>query len=149
ARVRMLRDWGQDGKYNHRLKGFNYRMDGVQGAVLGVKLRYLEAWTEARRQVACWYAEALKEIPGIELPPKLSGRRHVWHIYAFRVPAQYRDTIVEGLRQRGIGVGLHYPRPVHLQPCFADLGYQSGDFPIAEQQALAEISLPMYPEITK
>jgi dTDP-4-amino-4,6-dideoxygalactose transaminase len=149
SRLRKLRDWGQDRKYNHLLKGFNYRMDGVQGAILGVKLRHLEKWTEARRRVARWYSEALAGIPDIELPFELPGRRHVWHVYALRVPALRRDAIVEALKRSGIGVALHYPTPVHLQPCFADLSYRAGDFPQSERQASSELSLPIYPEMTK
>jgi dTDP-4-amino-4,6-dideoxygalactose transaminase len=149
ARLRILRDWGQDRKYNHVLKGFNYRMDGVQGAILGVKLRHLEAWTEARRQVARWYAEALAGIPDIELPLEVPGRRHVWHVYALRVPAERRAAILEALKEHGIGAGLHYPTPVHLQPCFAELGYGPGDFPEAERHADCELSLPLYPEMTQ
>jgi len=149
ARLRILRDWGQDRKYNHVLKGFNYRMDGVQGAILGVKLRHLEAWTEARRQVARWYAEALAGIPDIELPLEVPGRRHVWHVYALRVPAERRAAILEALKEHGIGAGLHYPTPVHLQPCFEELGYGPGDFPESEQHADCELSLPLYPEMTQ
>jgi dTDP-4-amino-4,6-dideoxygalactose transaminase len=149
AQLRMLRDWGQDRKYNHLHKGFNYRMDGIQGAILAVKLRYLEGWTEARRRVAQWYAEALAGIPEIELPCELSGRRHVWHVYALRVPAEHRARILEALKNHGIGAGLHYPVPVHLQPCFADLGYGPGDFPVAELHAKRELSLPIYPEMTQ
>ena len=149
ARLRILRDWGQDRKYNHVLKGFNYRMDGVQGAILGVKLRHLEAWTEARRQVARWYAEALAGIPDIELPLEVPGRRHVWHVYALRVPAERRAALLGALKEHGIGAGLHYPTPVHLQPCFAELGYGPGDFPEAERHADCELSLPLYPEMTQ
>jgi dTDP-4-amino-4,6-dideoxygalactose transaminase len=149
ARLRMLRDWGQDRKDNHLLKGFNYRMDAVQGAILGVKLRHLGAWTEARRQVARWYAEALAGIPNIELPLEAPGRRHVWHVYALRVPAERRAAILGALKEHGIGAGLHYPTPVHLQPCFAELGYGAGDFPEAERHAACELSLPLYPEMTQ
>lgn len=149
ARLRMLRDWGQDRKYNHLLKGFNYRMDGVQGAVLGVKLRHLEGWTEARRQVARWYASALAGLPDIELPRELADRRHVWHVYALRVPSGRRAAILDSLKAHGIGAGLHYPTPVHLQPCFAELGHKPGDFPEAERQADCELSLPLYPEMTQ
>lgn len=148
-RLRSLRDWGQEGKYNHVLKGFNYRMDGIQGAILGVKLRYLETWTEARRQVSRWYSERLAGVPDLELPTELPDRRHVWHVYPLRVPAERRSTMVEALKTRQIGVGLHYPTPVHLQPCFADLGYVPGDFPEAERHAACELSLPIYPEMSE
>jgi dTDP-4-amino-4,6-dideoxygalactose transaminase len=146
--VRMLRDWGQDRKYRHRLKGFNYRMDGVQGAILGIKLRHVERWTEARRQVAAWYREALVGLDDIELPIERPGNRHVYHVFAIRTPPARRDAMADGLRARGIATGLHYPIPVHLQPCFAELGHRVGDFPIAEAHAAAQLSLPIFPEMT-
>lgn len=149
TKLRMLRDWGQDRKYNHVIKGLNYRMDGVQGAVLGVKMRHIDAWTEARRQVATWYASALAGIPGITLPVERSGRRHVWHVYGITVEPARRDAIMAGLGAKGIGTNLHYPTPVHLQPCFAELGYARGAFPKAEHHGAAELSLPMYPEMTR
>jgi dTDP-4-amino-4,6-dideoxygalactose transaminase len=147
--VRMLRDWGQDRKYRHQLKGFNYRMDGVQGAVLGIKLRHVERWTEARRQVAAWYRDALADLNAIELPVERPGNRHVYHVFAIRTAADRRDAIADALRARGIATGLHYPIPVHLQPCFAELGHRVGDFPIAERHAASELSLPIFPEMTE
>lgn len=148
-RVRMLRDWGQDRKYNHLYKGFNYRMDGIQGAILGVKLRHIENWTEGRRRVARWYQEALAGMTDFELPRELPNRRHVWHVYALRVPAERRAEIIETLKKSGIATGMHYPTPVHLQPCFAELGHHAGDFPMSERHANCELSLPMYPEMTQ
>lgn len=147
-KVRMLRDWGQDRKYNHVLKGLNYRMDGVQGAILDVKMRHVEAWTEARRRIARLYETALAGIPGILLPVERPGRRHVWHVYAIRVDPPRRDQIAKALGEAGIATNLHYPVPVHLQPCFADLGHRAGAFPIAEHHGAAELSLPMFPEMT-
>jgi len=147
VKLRMLRDWGQDRKYHHSLKGFNYRMDSIQGAILGVKLKHVERWTEQRRQIAHWYADALQDIPQVAGPVEMPGRRHVWHVYGVRVAAERRAGIIEALAKRGIGTGLHYPIPVHLQPCFAELGYRAGDLPFAERQASAELSLPMYPEL--
>jgi dTDP-4-amino-4,6-dideoxygalactose transaminase len=147
-RLRMLRDWGQDSKYNHLHKGFNFRMDGIQGAILSVKLRHLEDWTERRRRVARWYGEALAGIADLELPRELPGHRHVWHVYALRVPAERRTAIMQALNRNGIQAGQHYPRPVHLQPCFSELGYRPGDFPLSEQHAGCELSLPLYPEMT-
>ncbi len=148
ARLRMLRDWGQSQKYNHVLKGLNYRMDGVQGAVLEVKMRQIEAWTEGRRRIAGQYQQALAGISGIELLQEMPGRRHVWHVFGIRVAADRRARIIESLTAAGIGTNLHYPVPVHLQPCFSDLGHRTGDFPIAEEHAACELSLPMYPEMT-
>lgn len=149
AKLRMLRDWGQDRKYNHILKGLNYRMDGIQGAVLDVKMRHIEAWTEARRQAAAWYREALGNTPGVTLPVERAGRRHVWHVYGITVDPKQREAIMAGLSARGIGINLHYPTPVHLQPCFAELGHGRGAFPLAEHHGAAELSLPMFPEMTK
>jgi dTDP-4-amino-4,6-dideoxygalactose transaminase len=148
AKLRMLRDWGQDRKYHHPLKGFNYRMDSIQAAILGVKLKHVERWTEKRREIARWYAEALQNTR-LDLPIELRDRRHVWHIYGIRVAPDRRAEIIKVLSDRGIGTGLHYPTPVHLQPCFAELGYRRGDLPNAEHQAGAELSLPMFPEMTK
>lgn len=149
AKLRMLRDWGQDRKYHHILKGFNYRMDGVQGAILGIKMKYIESWTENRCKVARWYDAALGNLDAIELPRQLSDRQHVWHVYGTRVPAERRSIIADHLASRGIATGLHYPVPVHLQPCFAELGHKHGAFPNAEFQANSELSLPIYPEMTE
>ena len=148
-KLRMLRDWGQSKKYNHEIKGLNYRMDGVQGAVLDVKMRHIEAWTESRRRVAALYQQALGNIAGLELPYERPGHRHVWHVYAVRVDAARRSEIIAELNEQGIGTNLHYPVPVHLQPCFSELGHKRGDFPLAEEQGDRELSLPMYPEMTE
>ena len=148
ARLRMLRDWGQAEKYIHTLKGFNYRMDGIQGAVLGVKMNYIEDWTEARRRAAGHYNTLLSGIEGISLPVEEPGNRHVYHIYGIRVPADRRSQIMERLQRQGIHSGLHYPIAVHLQPCYSELGRKPGDFPAAEMFADQELSLPMFPELT-
>jgi dTDP-4-amino-4,6-dideoxygalactose transaminase len=142
----MLRDWGQERKYNHVLKGFNYRMEGFQGAVLGVKLRYLEDWTEARRRHAQRYDKLLAD-SGVLTPAVKPDCRHVYHVYAVRVAE--RDAFHKALLAKGIHTGIHYPVPVHLQPAFADLGYKSGDFPIAEKAAAEVLSLPMYAELSE
>jgi dTDP-4-amino-4,6-dideoxygalactose transaminase len=143
--VRMLRDWGQERKYHHVLKGFNARLEGVQGAVLRVKLRHLEAWTDARRACAAQYGELLRECEGVVLPSQAAGRRHVFHVYAVRVAD--RAAFTEFLAERGIQTGIHYPFPVHALPAYADLGYVLGDFPNAELAASQVVSLPMYPEL--
>ena len=143
---RVLRNWGEEERYQHRLKGFNYRMDAVQGAVLRVKLRHLEAWTERRAQVARWYGEALD--PGsVRLPKERPGCRHVYHVYVVR--SDDRDGLRHALASEGIQTGVHYPIPVHLQPAHADLGYRAGDFPVAEAVAREVLSLPIYPEMTR
>jgi dTDP-4-amino-4,6-dideoxygalactose transaminase len=143
---RTLRDWGQEKRYEHRLKGFNYRMDGIQGAILGVKLRHLEAWTEQRRQVATWYAETLDR-ESVRLPKARPDCRHVYHVYAVRTDD--RDRLRDQLTSHGIQSGTHYPIPVHLQPAYADLGYGAGDFPNAEAAAREVLSLPLFPEMTR
>jgi dTDP-4-amino-4,6-dideoxygalactose transaminase len=145
-RVRMLRDWGTERRYYHDLKGFNYRMEGIQGAVLGVKMRYIEDWTEARRQHAARY-DALLPKNKVLLPQAITCRRHVYHIYAVR-HAQ-RDGLQSYLHDCGVATGIHYPIPVHLQRAFAELGYKAGDFPYAEQAANEVLSLPMFPELQK
>jgi dTDP-4-amino-4,6-dideoxygalactose transaminase len=145
-RVRMLRDWGQDRRYHHALEGFNYRMDNVQGAFLRVKLRHLPAWTEARRAHAARY-RALFEGSGVRFPAEMSYAKHAYHLYAVMTPR--RDGLHAALHEKGIATGFHYPTPVHLQPCFAVLGYRRGDLPCSERAASEEISLPMYPELTE
>lgn len=142
--VRMLRDWGQETKYHHVLRGYNYRLEGMQGAILRVKLRYLETWTEARRRHAARYNELLAE-SDVQLPVELPGSRHVYHIYAVR--SSQRDILQQRLQEHEIQTGIHYPIPVHLQPAYADFGYKRGDFPVAEQAASEVLSLPMYPEL--
>jgi dTDP-4-amino-4,6-dideoxygalactose transaminase len=145
-KMRMLRDWGQEKRYHHVLKGFNYRMEGIQGAILGVKLRYLEQWTEARRARARQYDALLKGSEMLTPPEQLSGRRHVYHIYAVR--SADRDGLQKLLQADGVQTGLHYPIPVHLQEAHADLGYKAGDFPASEAAANEVLSLPMFPEMT-
>jgi len=143
--MRMLRDWGQERKYHHVMKGFNYRMEGLQGAILRVKLRHLERWTEARRLHAREYATLLADTcvkPPVEAP----YARHVYHVFAVRCGD--RATMQRMLQSNGIATGIHYPVPVHLQPAYADLGYAPGDFPQAERAAKEVLSLPMYPELS-
>lgn len=144
--IRMLRDWGTTQRYHHDLKGFNYRMEGIQGAVLGVKMKYIEDWTEKRRAAAKLYREALSSTPGVRLPVEAADRRHVYHVFAVFV--KNRDDVAKRMQEAGIGVGIHYPIPIHLQKCFSELGYKPGDFPVAEQIAAEELTLPLYPELT-
>lgn len=143
----MLRDWGQDRRYHHVLRGYNFRMDGIQGAILRVKLRHLEAWTEARRSHAARYTALLSGMDHIQAPVADPLRRHVCHVYAIR--CQDRDGMRKALEEEGIQTGLHYPIPVHLQPAFADLGYRPGDFPESEAAAASVLSLPIYPEMPR
>jgi dTDP-4-amino-4,6-dideoxygalactose transaminase len=144
--VRMMRDWGQEKKYHHVLPGFNYRMEGFQGAILRVKLRHLEAWTEARRAHAKEYDRLLAGSKVVQTPAAMSWARHVYHVYAVRTPE--RDQLAAKLQQRGVQTGIHYPIPVHLQPVHANLGYKAGDFPLSESAANQVLSLPMFAELT-
>lgn len=143
--VRMLRDWGQDRKYHHVLRGFNYRMEGFQGAILRVKLRHLDKWTEARRAIVQQYNQLLADC-GVETPKEMPWARHVYHVYTLRT--EDRDGLQASLAQQGIQTGIHYPVPVHLQPAYADLGYGIGAFPQAEAAAKQVLSLPLYPELS-
>ena len=144
--IRMLRDWGAEKKYQHVLKGYNYRLEGIQGAVLRVKLRHLESWTESRRKAAAHYDRLLAG-SGIPTPLAMPNVRHVYHIYAIRTAK--RQAWQDALNAQGIQTGIHYPIPVHLLPAFADLGYRSGQFPRSEQAANEVLSLPMFPELTE
>jgi dTDP-4-amino-4,6-dideoxygalactose transaminase len=143
--IRMLRDWGAEKKYQHVLKGYNFRLEGIQGAVLRVKLRHLEKWTEARRAAAARYDRALAG-SGVPTPVALAHNRHVYHIYAIRTPQ--REAWQNALQAKGISTGIHYPIPVHLLPAYADLGYVASQFPHAERAAAEVLSLPMFPELT-
>jgi dTDP-4-amino-4,6-dideoxygalactose transaminase len=144
-RIRVLRDWGAERKYYHEVRGYNYRLEGLQGAILRVKLRHLDAWTDGRRRNASLYDDMLADSPVIR-PKEMSYARHVWHVYAIR--SENRAAIQERLQAEGIQTNLHYPFPIHLLPAYADLGYEAGDFPEAEAAAREELSLPMYPELT-
>ena len=143
--IRMLRDWGAEKKYHHVLKGYNFRLEGIQGAVLRVKLRHLEKWTEARRAAAKRYDQLLIG-SGASLPKQMDYARHVYHIYALRTTE--RAAMQDALNVQGVQTGIHYPFPVHLLPAFADLGYHAGQFPHAERAANEVLSLPMFPELT-
>jgi dTDP-4-amino-4,6-dideoxygalactose transaminase len=142
--IRMLRDWGQDRKYHHALRGFNYRMEGFQGAILRVKLRHLEQWTESRRNIARQY-DALLADSLVKTPEEMPWARHVYHVYTVR--SDDRDSLQASLAADGIQSATHYPIPVHLQPAYSDLGYRAGDFPHSERAAREVLSLPIYPEL--
>ncbi len=143
--IKMLRDWGQEQRYHHVLKGYNYRMDGIQGAILRVKLRYLDRWTEARRTHAALYDRLLAD-SGIKTPTVMPYSHHVYHVYAIRT--HQREVLQQKLNERGIQTGIHYPIPVHQQTGYADLGYKFGDFPNSELVAKEILSLPMYAELS-
>lgn len=141
-----LRDHGQDRKYHHSMIGWNGRMDGIQGAVLSVKLQGLSAANNARRAIAAHYNERLSSLKQVIIPKEGIDRHSVYHVYAVRV--QDRDQLLKRLLDRGIGCGVHYPIPVHLQPAYAFLGHRIGDFPISEMCGREFLSLPMFPELT-
>jgi dTDP-4-amino-4,6-dideoxygalactose transaminase len=145
-KLRMLRDWGARIKNDHDLLGFNMRMEGLQGAVLRVKLRYLDAWIERRRACAAFYDEELSE-QDLFLPREQPGSSHVYHLYVVR--SENRDELRSHLESSGVQSGIHYPTPVHLQKAHADLKYKRGDFPISERAADSVLSIPMFPELTR
>jgi dTDP-4-amino-4,6-dideoxygalactose transaminase len=147
--VRLLRDWGQEQKYSHILKGYNYRLDEIQAAILRVKLRHLEAWTFSRQRHAAQYDELLSSYAknNVKTPNVMPFARHVYHIYA--IQTSHRYAVQQALLTRGVHTGIHYPIPVHLQPAYSDLGYQPGDFPYSERAAQEVLSLPMYAELSE
>jgi dTDP-4-amino-4,6-dideoxygalactose transaminase len=144
-RARSLREHGSSVRYYHDEVGFNYRMEGIQGAVLGVKLPHLANWNAARRRVAHRYHELLKDTP-LQLPREASWAESVYHLYVVRHPK--RDDLKKHLEANQIGCALHYPMPLHLQKCYASLGYKEGSFPVSEKAARECLSLPIYPELT-
>ena len=147
ARIRALRNWGGETKYEHPLAGFNSRLDTIQAVVLHAKLARLAAWNAARAEAAARYRELLADVPDVVAPTVVAGNEHVWHLYVVRVPR--RDAVLEALHERGIGAGIHYPVPIHLQGALASLGHGPGDFPVAEAAARTILSLPLFPGITE
>jgi dTDP-4-amino-4,6-dideoxygalactose transaminase len=145
-RIRMLRDHGQSRKYYHEMVGTNGRMDGIQGAVLSVKLKYLEQWNEARRKHAAAYREVLKPLASVQAPQEMEYARHIYHVFAVR--SQGREQLIDALADRGIACGVHYPVPIHLQRAYASRGQGLGSYPMAERCAREFVSLPMFPELT-
>ncbi len=146
-KIAKLRDHGRTTKYEHDEIGYGERLDALQAAILGAKLPHLQAWNDARRHHAAYYNQALAGITSIETPREMEGARHIYHIYCIRVQGN-RDAILAELNGRGIGAGIHYPVPLHLQTAFADHGWKRGDFPETERAAESIISLPIYPEMT-
>jgi dTDP-4-amino-4,6-dideoxygalactose transaminase len=145
-KIRVLRDHGQVRKYHHTMIGWNGRMDGIQAAVLSVKLRHLSKGNELRRSHAAHYDRAFAGLDGVRTPFRAPYAEHVYHVYAIRM--QERDEVMRQLADQGIACGIHYPVPVHLQEAYRFLGHQPGDFPNAERTASEFVSLPMYPELT-
>jgi dTDP-4-amino-4,6-dideoxygalactose transaminase len=145
-KLRQLRDHGQVEKYNHAFWGHNYRMDGFQGAVLGVKLKYLDKWTERRRQIAQSYRKQLEGVGDLVMPYEAPNMYHVYHLFVLRT--KKRVELMKFLSEKGISTGLHYPISLHMQPAYQHLGYKKGDFPVSEQAADECISLPIFAELT-
>ncbi len=143
--IRMLRDWGQEERYKHILRGYNYRMEGIQGAILKVKLKYLEAWTEARRAHGARYTELLAGADVIT-PTVMPYARHVCHVYALRTGN--RQVLQDALTAAGVQTGIHYPIGIHMLEAHKDLGYRPGDFPQTEKAAREELTIPLFPEMT-
>jgi dTDP-4-amino-4,6-dideoxygalactose transaminase len=151
ARIRRLRVHGEAGQYDHVEVGLNSRLDALQAAVLRVKLRHLDQWTAARQRNARRYELLFEDyglLDSVVLPVTQHDRRHVYNQYCVRIAGGERDKVLAGLRARQIGCNVYYPKPLHLQTCFADLGYQPGSLPLAEQAARESLALPIYPELT-
>jgi dTDP-4-amino-4,6-dideoxygalactose transaminase len=151
ARLRLLRSHGMEPRYHHQVVGINSRLDTLQAAILGVKLPRLKQWTEARRRCAARYTELLVG-PAREgrlvLPTTLPDRTHVWNQYVIRVAGGQRDALRAHLTAHRVGTEIYYPVPLHLQPCYADLGYGPGSLPVTERAAQETLALPMFPELT-
>jgi dTDP-4-amino-4,6-dideoxygalactose transaminase len=144
--VRLLADHGSARKYHHELSGTNSRMDTIQAVVLRAKLKRLDQWNAARRDAAERYRTLLSGIPGVVLPKTLDANAHVWHLYVVRVPQ--RNRVLAHLRDAGVGAGIHYPVPLHLQPAYRTLGHDRGAFPHAEAAGDHILSLPMHPHLS-
>jgi dTDP-4-amino-4,6-dideoxygalactose transaminase len=143
--VRLLRDHGSERKYTHKIIGYNFRLEGIQGAVLNVKLRHLDRWNQLRREHAARYTELLRG-SGLKLPREMPYAEHIYNLYV--VQSDERDWLQQTLNASGIQTGIHYPIPIHLQPAYASLNHGRGDFPEAERQSERVLSLPMFPELT-
>lgn len=146
-KIAKRRDHGRTTKYEHDEIAYGERLDALQAAILGAKLPHLNNWNAARRRIAAKYDAGLQDAPGVCLPNVMDGAEHVYHIYCISV-ASDRDAIMDELKSRGIGTGVHYPVPLHLQPALRDWGFKVGAFPHAERAAASIISLPIYPEMT-
>jgi len=143
----LLRDFGQVKKYHHSIVGYNSRLDTIQAACLRIKLKKLQTWNRMRVNAAKIYDKLLNSIPDIRLPVTALGSRHIYHVYAVRV--KNRDEVCRQMKNKGIGSIIYYPIALHLQEAYKDLGYKSGDFPVAEKISLEIMSLPIYPYITE
>ena len=144
--IRLLRNWGQEESYKHILRGYNYRMEGLQGAILRVKLKYLPQWTEARRAHGEAYNRLLAGT-GVTTPAVMAYARHVFHVYALRAPN--RQALQSALTAAGVQTAVYYPIAIHMLEAHKDLGYHCGQFPVSERMCEEELSLPVYPELTE
>jgi dTDP-4-amino-4,6-dideoxygalactose transaminase len=147
AKIKALRNYGSEVKYHHPETGFNSRLDPLQAVVLRAKLKHLAGWNDKRRAAAARYDAMLAGVSSVVAPKTLPGNEHVWHLYVIRVPE--RDRVLARLNEAGVGAGIHYPVPIHLQGAFAHLKHSRGDFPVAEKAADSILSLPLFPEITE
>jgi len=145
-KIKKLREYGQEKKYVHTERGTNSRLDGLQAAILRVKLRHLDGWNEKRRNVAACYYDNLKDLQ-IKLPVTMADRNHVYHLFV--IETDNRDELLQYMSQKEIFCGIHYPIPLHLQGAYRELGYKEGDFPVSERSASRILSLPVYPELKK
>ncbi len=145
-KLRILRDHGQRKKYDHAAIGWNARMDGIQAAVLSVKLKYLDQWNDLRRKHARMYMSLLKGVPELTLPREEENRKHIYHVFAVR--HSHRDILQAEMANRGIACAIHYPVPIHLQDAYSGMEIKKGRFPLAEKAASEFLSLPMFPELT-
>jgi dTDP-4-amino-4,6-dideoxygalactose transaminase len=146
-KIRMIRDHGQEQKYYHAMEGYNGRLDAIQAVVLRLKLKRLAAWNESRRQNAQYYNELLSQINGVTIPVEADFSKAVYHLYVIFVDD--RDGLQKYLTDKGIGTGLHYPVPLHLQKAYSYMGYKEGAFPVSEDAARKLLSLPMFAELTR
>ncbi|OGW16822.1 MAG: erythromycin biosynthesis sensory transduction protein eryC1 [Nitrospinae bacterium RIFCSPLOWO2_12_FULL_45_22] len=146
-KAKMIRQHGEINRHRHSVIGHNYRMEAIQGAVLSAKLKYLEEWTKRRQDNARLYRELLDGVEGVRTPGEIENASCVYHLYV--IQAEDRDGLQAYLHQKGIGTGLHYPIPLHLQEAYRGLGYREGDFPMAERAAKRVLSLPMFPELSE
>ncbi|MDH6056167.1 DegT/DnrJ/EryC1/StrS family aminotransferase [Umezakia ovalisporum] len=156
AKMRILKEHGQKNRYYHEEIGVNSRLDALQAAILQIKLRYLDTWNHQRRAIAAYYQQFLSQIPDIIVPQELPGGLSVWNQYTIRISStggivrpNYRDWVRSQLQERGVNSMVYYPYPLHLQPAYQYLGYQSGQLPVAELVCDQVLSLPMFPELTQ
>ena len=145
--AKMLGDYGRKSRYDHKIKGYNSRLDTVQAVVLLAKLKYLDQWNQMRAANAAYYLDLLKNIEGVVPPVTKKDRTHVFQTFAIRT--KNRDKVCQEMQKKNVGVLIHYPIPLHLQEAYLDAGYKKGDFPVSEKVAQEILSLPMYPHMIK